>query len=329
MVRRVYGPIRAAPGALIERVFARVTRMAVDELGVPLHDVTFTVLDLETTGGSPASCGITEIGAVRYRGGEPVGSFHTLVNPGVAIPAPVTALTGITEAMVAAAPAIDGVVPMLAEFLTGSVMVGHNVRFDASFLDAAFVAHGYDGLVTPCVDTLLLARRLVRDEVPDCRLGTLARHFGTSVTPTHRAFDDARATAELLHLLFERAATFGVLGLDDLLALPTIKAHRSVGKLGLTARLPRGPGVYVFRDRAGRALRVGSAANVRAHVRAYFGPGYRKEVPLLLLQTTAIEHIAHAHQDEAAAHAARLLDEHRPRFNPRTGSQRRRAARET
>jgi DNA polymerase-3 subunit epsilon len=288
---------------------------AVEDLARPLWDVTFTVVDLETTGGSPATCGITEIGAVRYRGGERTGSFQTLVNPGAAIPPSVIALTGITEAMVAPAPSIDGVVPMLAEFLAGSVLVGHNVRFDASFLDTAFVAHGYEGMVTPCVDTLFLARRLVRDEVPDCRLATLARFFGTAVEPTHRAFDDARATAEILHRLFERAATFGVLGLDDLLALPTIADHRSIGKLGLTAWLPRAPGVYVFRDRSGRVLRVGSAADLRRHVRSYFGAGYRKEVPLLLRQTAAIEHVACRDDREASDEAARLVALHRPRFN--------------
>ena len=61
-----------------------------DDLGSPLHGVTFCVVDLETTGGSPHDCGITEIGAVRLRGGECLGTFQTLVNPGCAIPPSIT-----------------------------------------------------------------------------------------------------------------------------------------------------------------------------------------------------------------------------------------------
>ena len=77
-----------------------------DDLGEPLFDVTFCVLDLETTGGSPAACEITEVGAVLVRGGTMLGRFQTLVNPGVPIPPEITYLTGITEALVAPAPMI-------------------------------------------------------------------------------------------------------------------------------------------------------------------------------------------------------------------------------
>ena len=108
-----------------------------DDLGTPLAHATFCVLDLETTGASADSCGITEIGAVRVRGGELLGTFHTLVNPGAAIPPAITVLTGITEAMVLPAPPIDRVLPTLLEFVGGSVVVGHNVRFDLAFLHAA------------------------------------------------------------------------------------------------------------------------------------------------------------------------------------------------
>src|SRR3954447_13473656 len=108
-----------------------------DDLGSPLHGVTFCVVDLETTGGSSIDCGITEIGAVRMRGGECLGTFQTLVNPGRAIPTSITVLTGITESMVLPAPRIEEVLPSLLEFMGGSVLVGHNVRFDVSFLDAA------------------------------------------------------------------------------------------------------------------------------------------------------------------------------------------------
>jgi len=106
-------------------------------MGAPLHDTTFCVVDLETTGGSPLTAAITEVGAVKLRAGACLGTFQTLVNPGTGIPPEITFLTGITEAMVAPAPPIETVLPSLLEFLGDSVVVGHNVRFDLGFLDAA------------------------------------------------------------------------------------------------------------------------------------------------------------------------------------------------
>jgi DNA polymerase-3 subunit epsilon len=293
-----------------------------EDLGTPLHDVTFVVVDLETTGGSPESCAITEIGAVKYRGGECLGEFQTLVNPGVPIPPTITFLTGITEAMVLPAPPVSEVLPQFLEFVgnagSGTVIGGHNVRFDVAFLDAALTAHGYPRLAHRRVDTIALARRLVRDEVPNLRLATLARHFRTLSDPVHRALADARATLEVLHALLERAGTYGVLGLDDLLALPTMRAHPSSGKLALTARLPRKPGVYLFRDRSGRVIYVGKATNLRARVRSYFGSDDRRKVPQLLRETEAIDHLVCAHPLEAEVREIRLIQEHEPRFNRRS-----------
>jgi DNA polymerase-3 subunit epsilon len=294
---------------------SRAAQVSFDELGTPLSEVTFVVLDLETTGTSPAECEITEVGAMKYRAGECLGTFQTLVNPGVPIPRYITVLTGITEAMLVPAPPIGEVLPPLLEFIGGAVIVGHNVGFDTRFLNAALVRAGYERLGHRIVDTLGLARRLVRDEVPDLRLATLARHFRVAAEPCHRALDDARATAEVLHGLLERAGTLGVLGLDDLLELPTIRAHPSAGKLRLTARLPRLPGVYMFKDRAGRVLYVGKATNLRSRVRSYFGSDDRRKVPQLLRETQSIDWTVCADDLEASVREARLIRELEPRFN--------------
>jgi len=294
---------------------APIRQGSFDELGTPLAEVSFVVLDLETTGGSANECEITEIGAVKLRGGECLGRFETLVNPGVPVPPLITVLTGITEAMVFAAPPIGEVLPAFLEFLGGAVIVGHNVRFDVSFLDAACVRHGYPRLSQRRVDTIGMARRLVRDEVPNLKLGTLARHLRVPTEPVHRAMADAQATAEVFHSLLERAATFGVLGLDDLLALPTMRAHPSASKLSLTARLPRAPGVYLFRDRNGRALYVGKATNLRSRVRSYFSGDDRRKVPQMLRETVAIDHVVCRDAFEAAVREVRLIQSLQPRFN--------------
>ena len=193
---------------------------SLDDLGAPLVDTTFVVVDLETTGGSPGTDTITEVGAVKVRGGNCLGTFQTLVNPGRAIPPTITVLTGITESMVTRAPRIESVLPSLLEFMGDAVIVGHNVRFDVGFLQAALERDGRPPLTAPTVDTVALARRLLRDEVPNCKLGTLADRLRLSHRPSHRALDDALATADLLHVLLERAGSLGVTGFDDLSSLP-------------------------------------------------------------------------------------------------------------
>jgi DNA polymerase III subunit epsilon len=280
----------------------------------PLSEVTFVVLDLETTGASPGFDEITEVGAVKYRGGERLGTFDTLVNPGVPIPPFITVLTGITEAMVFPAPGIDEVLPSLLEFIGDAVLVGHNFRFDTSFLDAALLRRGGSRLENVRVDTLGLSRRLVRDDVPDLKLGTLARHLRVTVEPCHRALADAEATAEVFHTLLEQAGTLGVLGLDDLVALPKLRPHPSTNKLRLTARAPRGPGVYRFKDRSGAVIYVGKATNLRTRIRSHFR-GDQRRVPQVLLETESMDWIECADDLEASVREARLLRDLEPRFN--------------
>jgi DNA polymerase-3 subunit epsilon len=286
-----------------------------DALDTPLADVTFVVLDLETTGTVPGQSRIIEVAAAKFRGGECLGTFQTLVNPGCGVPPFIVALTGITEALVVPAPSIDEVLPTLLEFVGGAVLVGHNLRFDTSFLDADLIASGRPRLANARVDTLTLARRLIRDEVPDCRLATLAARFRTGVRPTHRALDDVLATAGVLHGLFERAAGYGVLALDDLLGLPA--SPLALRKLPLLAGLPRAAGVYLFRAADGRVLHVGRAADVRNRVRSLFITGGRRKVARLLRETAAIEYLPSGHALEATITQLRLHHSHKPWFDGR------------
>jgi DNA polymerase III subunit epsilon len=288
-----------------------------DDLGTPLAEVTFSVLDLETTGGSSHEDTITEIGVVKVRGGECLGTFHTLVHPGRSIPRAITVLTGITDAMVGPAPRLEAVLPALIEFLQGSVIVGHNIRFDLGFLRAAMAVNRWPSLTHRWVDTCALARRLVRDEVPNCRLQTLASRFRLDHRPAHRALDDALATTDLFHLLLERAASWGVLGLDDLLALPGLGAHPQAAKLRLTTHLPRAPGVYQFVDGRGEVLYVGKATNLRQRVRSYFAGDDRRKIGNLLREARGVRHQVCTSTIHAAVVEARLIRDLRPRYNRR------------
>jgi DNA polymerase-3 subunit epsilon len=289
-----------------------------DDLGAPLHEVPFCVLDLETTGATAKDCEITEIGAVRFRGGEKTGVFQSLVNPGVEIPPFITVLTGITHSMVVEAPMIAEALPAFLEFIGDAVIVGHNIRFDMSFLNAAAERLGYGKLSNRTVDTLGLARRLVHREVRNLKLSTLAAHFRSPIPPTHRAFEDAEATAHVFWSLLERAGTIGVDHLDDLLTLPTARGAAHFAKIDLTAGLPRRPGVYLFVDGDGAVIYVGKAKNLRNRVRSYFYGDSRRTVAQMLRDLRQIEHRVCDTELEAEITELRLIRAHLPRYNRRS-----------
>ncbi len=289
-----------------------------DDLGAPLFAVPFCVLDLETTGGSAQSCAITEIGAVRYEAGELTGTFHTLVNPETAIPPTIVVLTGITEAMVVEAPTIAEALPSLLEFIGDAVVVGHNIRFDMSFLDAAARRLGYGRLANKTSDTAALARRLLAGEVRNHKLRTVAAHLRSPVTPTHRALDDARATAHVFFELLGRAGAIGVTHLDDLLRLPRASGAPHYAKLRLTDHLPRRPGVYLFRDRTGEVIYVGKAKNLRTRVRSYFYGDRRRRITQMMRDLEAVDHIVCPTELEASVTEVRLISRHQPRYNRRS-----------
>lgn len=291
-----------------------------DPRAATLFATTFVVVDLETTGGAPDGRGITEIGAVKIRGGEPLGEFATLVNPGERIPAFVTVLTGITETMVAPAPPIDAVLPSFLEFAAGAVWVAHNAPFDTGFLKAACATCDYPWPKPLVLDTAALARRaLVADEVPNHRLATLAQYFKVAHRPCHRALDDARATVDVLHALIARLGGHKVYTLGD--ALEFVKAVSPVQrrKRHLADNLPDAPGVYVFRDLRERPLYVGTSSAIASRVRSYFTAAEKRaRISEMLNAAERVEAIECAHGLEAEVRELRLIAAHKPPYNRRS-----------
>ena len=237
------------------------------DLGVPLSEVTFCVLDLETTGGSVVDSRITEIGAVKVRGGERLGTFQTLVDPREPIPPYVAQLTGIDDLLVAGEPPIEQVLPALTEFVRGTVFVAHNAGFDFGFVNAALERNDYPPLPGPPVCTAKLAKRVVWPDVPNVRLQTLARYFRTRVQPVHRALADAEATVEVLHGLLDLSGRLGISTLGDLHEACRARGRPHYGKIRLADHLPRATGrVPVPRARRPGAVRgqVQGPARARA-----------------------------------------------------------------
>ncbi|MEX0831067.1 MAG: DEDD exonuclease domain-containing protein [Nitriliruptoraceae bacterium] len=291
--------------------------LSFDDLATPLIDATFVVIDLETTGLDPATDAITEVGAVKIRGGEVLGEFGTLVRPQQRIPASVVRLTGITEDMVRDSPGIGEVLASLEPFFGNATMIAHNARFDHAFLTAAAQRH-YRAFDPPVIDTVRLARRLLRDEVRDLRLSTLAHHLGAPVTPDHRALTDARATVAVFHALLERAGTLGATTLEDLKALTRSASDRRFRKIDLVTDAPREPGVYQFRDATGRVLYVGKASNLRSRLRSYFTSDRRRQVEAMVRETAAVTWRATPTLLEAEVIELREIHQLLPRFNRRS-----------
>ncbi|MFC6012950.1 DEDD exonuclease domain-containing protein [Nocardia lasii] len=299
---------------------AAARQLAFDELDTPLYATTFVVVDLETTGTSADRDAITEIGAVKVCGGEVLGEFATLVNPGYAIPPAIVQITGITTAMVYEAPRIEAVLPGFLEFAAGAVLVAHNARFDMGFLKAAAARQEIEWPNAQVLCTVKLARRvLTRDEAPSAKLGVLARILGAATTPTHRALDDARATVDVLHALIGRVGNQGVHSLTELLDyLPGVTGTQRA-KRGFAGDLPAAPGVYLFRGPSEEVLYIGTAVNLRRRVRNYFtGSETRGRMKEMVALATRVDHVVCAHGLEAGVRELRLLAAHAPPYNRRS-----------
>ena len=186
-----------------------------------LAEVTFIVLDLETTGASPTTgCAITEIGAIAIRGGEILEEFSSFVNPQVALPEYIVNLTGITDEMLIGAPPINEVFPDFIEFIDRHEhvhLVAHNAPFDIGFLKAAAAQLSHIWPKYEVIDTVKLARRVIeRSEIENYKLGTLSQFFNTKALPNHRALDDVKTTVEVLHRLIERLSGYEVFTIAQL-----------------------------------------------------------------------------------------------------------------
>jgi DNA polymerase-3 subunit epsilon len=291
-----------------------------------LRETTFVVVDLETTGGrmtagdGKVADAITEIGAVKVRGGVVLGEFATLVDPQRSIPPQIVQLTGITTAMVCDAPTIGAVLPTFLEFARGAVLVAHNARFDIGFLRAAADQCGIRWSRPQVLCTVQLARRVLsREEAPSVRLAALARLFAVATEPTHRALDDAQATVDVLHALIERVGNQGVHTYADLRSyLPNVSPAQRRKRV-LAEGLPRRPGVYLFRGPGGEVLYVGTAINLRRRVSQYFnGSDQRSRIKEMVTLASTVEHVECAHALEAGVRELRMLSAHAPPYNRRS-----------
>ncbi|MDO5067377.1 MAG: DEDD exonuclease domain-containing protein [Propionibacteriaceae bacterium] len=303
-----------------------------DDLGTPLRAETFTVVDLETTG-TGREAEITEIGAVKVCGGEVVGEFQTLVRTTSPVPAMIQALTGITDSMLASAPKLQVALPSFLDFATGSVLVAHNAPFDIGFLRRGCEELGLTWGRRAVIDTVALARQvLLQGEVRNCKLATLAHHFGSPTQPDHRALSDARATVDVLHGLLERVGNLGVDTVADLRELMARVSPERRAKRVWAKDLPEAPGVYWFelqgRDFDGapriEVLYVGRSRNLKKRVASYFSASeQRSRIHEMVQVATRVQTVQCATDLEAEVRELRMIASHGPRYNRRSRNQHR------
>jgi DNA polymerase III subunit epsilon len=226
----------------------------------------YAIVDIETTGGYAASHGITEIAIYLHDGQQVVQQFETLVNPHQHIPYYITALTGITNEMVADAPSFEAVAPQIDELLREAVFVAHNVNFDYSFVKRHMEAQGY-AVKYSKLCTVRLARK-VFPGMPSYSLGNLCRQLGIGISNRHRAGGDAGATVKLFeHLLANGGDVHVQQMLKKSSAEQWLPLHLTKADI---EQLPQVPGVYYFHDVKHKVIYVGKAVNLRKRVSSHF-----------------------------------------------------------
>ena len=287
---------------------------------VAIENAELVVFDLETTGLSATRDRMCEIGAVRVRGLAIGETFETLVDPSVALPAPIAALTGITAGELRHAPRPELAVRRFLAFAGDAPLVAHNARFDVGFLDRAVERLTGQRVAAAVVDTVWLARRLLHRRSERFSLQQLAHFFGTTWQPCHRALPDALATAEILIALLGLAQERGARTIGDVVELAAPRARRLHSKRSLVAGAPTTPGVYLFHDRSGTVLYVGKARDLRSRLRSYFsGDRQRPAVEAALGALERVEWRQLGSELEAALEELRLIRELRPPANARVG----------
>jgi len=277
-------------------------------------DQPLVILDVETTGANPVYDRITEVGLVEVERGRSVGEWSTLVNPGTRIPPAIQALTGITDDMVALAPAFAEIAGHLLARLEGKLLVAHNARFDYGFLRNEFRRAGlrYSSRV---LCTVKLSRRLFPRESRHNLDALMTRH-GLACESRHRALGAARAVGLLLER-WRREIAHDVVAAaaDALVRAPTIPAGLAEGALDA---IPEAPGVYLFYGENGAALYVGKSINLWSRVLAHFAGDHRDARDMKIAQqVTRVDWIETAGELGALIEESRLVKQLAPVYNRR------------
>ncbi|MFC2113376.1 exonuclease domain-containing protein [Bacteroidota bacterium] len=224
----------------------------------------YAVVDIETTGGSPKTEKITEIAVYVFDGNKVVDEFVSLVNPEKNIPHFITALTGISNEMVADAPKFFEIAKKIVEITEERILVAHNASFDYKFIKSEFKSLGYN-FTRENMCTLRLSRKLLPGH-KSYSLGKLCGNLGIEIENRHRAAGDALATVQLLELLLDRAGDTDQEEVVKYSISPNLKnLHPNLDKETME-QLPEKTGVYYFLNDQKQVIYIGKSKNIRKRV---------------------------------------------------------------
>lgn len=180
----------------------------------PIRELTYVVLDLETTGFKPGPAAVTEIAAIRIENGVEVARLDTLVDPQMPVPPEITNITGISNAMVRGKKKFFELLPEIEKIFENAIFVSHNVPFDWSFFDYFYRLHLNRPLDMPSLCTLKMSRKLL--SLPSNKLEKVAKYFNVSLVGAHRATNDTLAVKGILEAFIDKLEKEGVRTGDDL-----------------------------------------------------------------------------------------------------------------
>jgi len=285
----------------------------------------FVAIDVETTGLRPRDQRMIEVALLRYRDGQLVERFESLLNPGREIPQFISTLTGIRQLDVDDAPAFDAVAEQVHTFIGDAMLVGHNIRFDVSFLNAELRRAGRESLINERLDTLTLARRYL-PHVRKPSLDRVANALGIAARDIHRAGRDAMITAEAAIRLAEIACQTGVEHIDHLRSTGAPKGDRPRDDVGRARSvldrswlvdIPRKPGCYIMYGADDEVIYVGKAKSLRDRLSSYYSQplGYTRKMDGLIESMTRVEVEVVGTELQALILESQLIQRYEPRYN--------------
>jgi len=271
----------------------------------------YTIIDVETTGGSPVAEKITEIAIFLHDGEKLIDEFVTLINPEKNIPYYITALTGISNAMVADAPKFYEVAKHIVELTSGSIFVAHNVSFDYQFVRNEFKRLGYD-YVRDKLCTVQLSRRFIPG-IASYSLGNICRHLNIQIHDRHRASGDAYATVKLFEYLIDISKQQNQ-HIKDLPGINRNDLHPNLDPAVLN-NLPEETGTYYFFNEKRELIYIGKSKNIRTRVLSHFRNYNSKKAIEMMNSVAEIDYELTGSELIALLKESHEIKLHRPIYN--------------
>jgi DNA polymerase III subunit epsilon len=261
----------------------------------------YAIVDIETTGGTPADSKITEIAIIITDGEKILNSYETLINPEIRIPYNITRITGIDDAMVANSPRFYEVAKTILEYLKGRTFVAHNVNFDYGQIRREYKDLGFD-YETSKLCTVRMSRK-VFPGLPSYSLGKLSNSLGVELTRHHRAMADTMATTEIFHLIMEKDKEAQAV---DLLSM----------KLGVD-KLPNKAGVYYFLDFEGNIIYIGKSICIKKRVQSHLNNYNTPKGMKIIENINSIDFEITGNETMALLYENMAIKTHKPKHNRR------------